>query len=91
MFHNHPNSNPSRYNCSQASRTDLATASFSKKGTKATIGIPGTGLSYSENLSKRSVPSGRSDSANPGNTSKYNPFVGFVLLAPILWMIYKFF
>lgn len=27
LFHNHPNSNPSRYNCTQASKTDLATAS----------------------------------------------------------------
>jgi hypothetical protein len=27
MFHNHPNSNPSRYNCTQASKTDLVTAS----------------------------------------------------------------
>lgn len=28
MFHNHPNSNPSRYNCTQASKTDLFTASY---------------------------------------------------------------
>lgn len=27
MFHNHPNSNPNRYNCTQASKTDLDTAS----------------------------------------------------------------
>lgn len=27
MFHNHPNSNPSKYNCTQASKTDLVTAS----------------------------------------------------------------
>lgn len=27
MFHNHPNSNPNRYNCTQASKTDLVTAS----------------------------------------------------------------
>ncbi|MFA7382806.1 MAG: hypothetical protein WC001_05095 [Desulfurivibrionaceae bacterium] len=28
MFHNHPNSNPNKYNCTQASETDLATASL---------------------------------------------------------------
>lgn len=28
MFHNHPNSNPNRYNCTQASETDLVTASL---------------------------------------------------------------
>jgi hypothetical protein len=27
MFHNHPNSNPNRYSCTQASKTDLDTAS----------------------------------------------------------------
>ena len=27
MFHNHPNSNPSSYNCTQASKADLVTAS----------------------------------------------------------------
>ena len=27
MFHNHPNSDPNRYNCTQASKTDLDTAS----------------------------------------------------------------
>jgi hypothetical protein len=47
-----------------------ATLNFSEKGTRATVGIPGSGISYSETLGKRNSASTDQAASEPSIGSK---------------------
>jgi hypothetical protein len=49
------------------------TKNFSKKGTRTTVGLPGTGLSYSSYLPKTKVTTTKTPTVTPGPTSSPNP------------------
>lgn len=57
-----------------------ATLNFSKRGVRGTVGLPGSGLSYSENLSVLA----RGEAAGTSQSSSKSGFGGCVMLAVIV-------
>ena len=59
---------------------------FGKKGTRATVGIPGTGMSWSEKIDSPNPQSSIPDPQSPGqNFSVFRFLMGLVVLAVVLF------
>ncbi|WP_028324482.1 DUF4236 domain-containing protein [Desulfatirhabdium butyrativorans] len=61
-----------------------ATVNFSSRGTRTTVGLPGTGISYSE--SER-WPNGRSAASG----SRGGGIIGWLLVIVVIWLLFKIF
>jgi hypothetical protein len=58
------------------------TVNLSRKGAKATFGLPGTGLSYTQNLTANKRPATENTGGNAAPASSGTRwFIGFMLLA----------
>lgn len=62
-----------------------ATLNFSEKGTRATVGIPGSGISYSETLGKRNSSSTDQAASEPSIGVKV---LGWLIVIFVIWVIY---
>jgi len=64
-----------------------ATVNVSKRGTRTTLGIPGTGLSYSKKQPRPSATPVNPNSAPPRNSAVLN----VIITVFMLWVAYKIF
>jgi hypothetical protein len=64
-----------------------ATINISEKGIKSTVGIPGTGMSYSENMCKK-LPPTENPKGPISSGENVNRFVNIILISLVLLAIY---
>jgi len=64
-----------------------ATVNLSNKGTRATVGIPGSGISYTETIGKRREETSQG-SSEPSIGSK---IIGWLVILFVIWVTYRIF
>src|SRR5262245_58581755 len=66
-----------------------ATINLNPKGTRATVGIPGTGVSYSENITHKTWTGGETseDERSPGR--KLGTQIFWIVVGCAVWLFFK--